>query len=60
MRHRVSGETRLVLPGGRIGEAALVEASGESARFRLGEAMFVVSVGKTLDDRVPVGDEPGG
>jgi len=48
--HRDNGETRRLLVGQEIGEARLLAAEGENARFELDQRQFLVSIGGTLAD----------
>ena len=59
LRNHSSGETKLLALGDEVGDASLVEALGETARFQVGEREFVVLVGHAMNDRRSVG-EPGG
>lgn len=52
---RSSGQTRRLLVGEAIGEARLLAAEGENARFELNEQQFLVSIGGTLADGLPGG-----
>lgn len=51
---QTTGETRRLLVGQSIGNARLLAAEGENARFVLNQQQFLVSIGATLIDRAPV------
>jgi len=55
LQNQQSKELRRLVVGEALQEAFLVSTNAEAAEFRLGEERFVVSVGKNLGDRSPVG-----
>ncbi len=54
LHQQATGETLRLLVGDSIGKAVLLAAEGENARFELNQQQFLVSIGTTLNDRVPV------
>lgn len=56
LRNASSGETRILRPGGRIGDAELASANGDSVVLVLDDARFRVLVGNRLSDRTPLAD----
>ena len=48
LRNPASNKRRTLRPGGAIGDAVLVEITGEHARFKMGDGTFKVRIGRSL------------
>ena len=54
MNHRKSGDSRVLRVGDRIGEVVLAGTDGDRAEFTSDDERFLVLVGASLDDRIPL------